>query len=223
MNIRPPFEPTLDEDSGFVLGANEDSLWAVPAPGTARDILSFPALLSPRERFLLWALVFAQSPSRVLEIGSYRLGSARIILRALRDLGGDRGLACVEPHPESSGITKHEMSLIKVIVGESPKALPKARAALGGRPDFVFLDGDHRKAAVLDDLIALSRICSPQGVILCHDWDNLETKAAIRTAVEQTEYAIGACWSIPTRGTDAMGIPQVWGGLALLHGPEMFA
>lgn len=120
------------------------------------------------DRLLLFALVFGLKPKRCLEIGTYRGGSAEILVQALDQCGEGR-LVAIDPEPQISDATweriRHRCKLIKA---PSPEAIRSAsRLVEGGQFDFVFIDGDHAKAYA--DIQAVLPYLAPGAYVLCHD------------------------------------------------------
>lgn len=147
-------------------GSDDPVLKARPTcPAT---IFEVHAEQKPRERLLLYSMVLALAPQRVLEIGVRFGGGARIIHAALRDLG--RGVYVgVDPMPELDFEWATIADRCTLITGFSPAALPEARDAAGGEFDFVFLDGDHNEAPTRADLRGIVDVTAPGAAVLCHD------------------------------------------------------
>ncbi len=147
-------------------GSDDPTLKARPT--RLGSIFEVHAEQKPRERLLLYSLVLALAPQRVLEIGVRFGGGARIIHAALADLG--RGVYVgVDPKPELDFEWSTIADRCTLITGYSPAALPGARDAAGGAFDFVFLDGDHNEPPTRADLAGIAGVASPGAVVLCHD------------------------------------------------------
>ena len=122
----------------------------------------------PRERVLLYALVFALAPQRCLEIGVRWGGGSRIIHAALSDLNQGQ-LVSIDPEPALEFDWGTIGDRATLIVGRSPQDLPRCTKAAGGLFDFVFVDGLHTEEAVLNDLRGVAEVTAPRAIILCHD------------------------------------------------------
>lgn len=142
----------------------------------------------PRERVLLYALVFALAPKRCLEIGVRWGGGSRIIHAALSDLG-QGVLVSIDPSPA----LEFDWALIAdratLIVGSSPADLGRCRAAADGAFDFVFVDGDHSETSCYADLEGVAEITSPGANILLHDAFHPPVDRAIARALRSLPYA----------------------------------
>jgi predicted O-methyltransferase YrrM len=163
--VPSPAQPTQRLGFTFV-SSTEASLLAQPE--RLCTALTAHADQKPRERVLLYALVFALAPQRVLEIGVRWGGGTRIIRAALADVGRGR-IISIDPAPALEYPWENVSDLATLITGASPQALPRAREAAGGAFDFVFIDGDHSYDAALADLQGCIDITAPGAVILLHD------------------------------------------------------
>lgn len=122
----------------------------------------------PRERVLLYAMVFALAPKRCLEIGVRWGGGSRIIHAALSDLA-QGVLVGLDPAPVLEFDWDELSDRATLIAGNSPTDLPRAVEAAGGLFDFVFVDGDHSEKACRADLEGLVAVTVPGAVLLLHD------------------------------------------------------
>ncbi len=97
-----------------------------------------PAWITPAERLLLYTLTFCLRPARYLEIGTFKGGSAMIVVAAMEASANDGQLVCVDPHPQ---ISDEHWARIKsrttLLQGFSPAILPRAYEAAGGAFDLV--------------------------------------------------------------------------------------
>jgi predicted O-methyltransferase YrrM len=122
----------------------------------------------PRERVLLYSLVFAFAPQRCLEIGVRWGGGSRIIHAALSDL--NQGvLVGIDPAPALEFDWSTIADRAHLITGSSPAALPQAADLAGGLFDFVFIDGDHSEKGCRGDLEGVIPFTTPGAIILLHD------------------------------------------------------
>ncbi|MBL8760164.1 MAG: class I SAM-dependent methyltransferase [Phycisphaerae bacterium] len=142
----------------------------------------------PRERVLLYALVFALAPRRCLEIGVRWGGGSRIIHAALSDLS-QGVLVSIDPSPA----LEFDWSLIAdratLVIGSSPADLPRCRAAVDAPFDFVFIDGDHGEKSCHADLQGVADITAPGASILLHDAYHPPVDRAITRALRELPFA----------------------------------
>lgn|SRR5678816_2115288 len=83
-----------------------------------------------------------------------------------------------------------------------PRRMDSARAAvrlaaLGVRPDFVFLDGDHHEAALRRDIECYSEILRAGGLLAGHDYGNPEhpgVKRAVDDVFPEAKRAAFSIW-----------------------------
>lgn len=141
----------------------------------------------PRERLLLYSMVFALAPARCLEIGVRFGGGSRIIHAALSDLDHGR-LVSVDPFPEPDFDWETIAGRATLIRGYSPAELPRAMDAAGGLFDFVFVDGDHTEKSCAQDLEGVAQVTAPGAYILCHDAYHEPVERAIDAAVRTLGY-----------------------------------
>lgn len=175
-----------------------------------------PVLMLRPERILLYGLVRALRPRRILEIGTHRGGSAMIITAALDEVGAG-ALFCVDPEPmvapEHQRRIAHRSTLFP---GASPEILVEARAAADGPFDFVFIDGDHSRAGVLRDVEGVLPLIADGAYVLFHDAHFPEVAAAIDGELAAHPARLVDCGMLSVdRSIDEHG--NVWGGLRLLR------
>lgn len=173
-----------------------------------------PASLAIRERVMLYSLVYSLAPDYVLEIGTFKGGSAYIISGALDDLQLGGKLVTMDPSPEQIEI---EWSRIchntTAVRGYFPMDIDNLAFPSGQRFDFVFVDGNHTTEAVTADLLALVRILSAGAYVLLHDAYNPGVAAAIQRVIEQHIYM--DCGIIGRVRNDIL-LDDIYGGLHLL-------
>ncbi len=155
-------------------GASDLDLAALGVISTA------PIWMTHAERLLLFTLTFSLRPSRYLEIGTLKGGSALIVCSAMDALNGVGKIACVDPRPQIAPETwdriKHRAS---VITGFSPDALPEARDAAGGSFDLILIDGDHTRDGVIRDAEGVLPFAAKGAKILFHDCHNADVRMGI--------------------------------------------
>lgn len=142
----------------------------------------------PRERVLLYALVFALAPKRCLEIGVRWGGGSRIIHAALSDLSHGV-LVSIDPAPTLEFDWNQITDRATLVIGSSPSDLARCRAAVDGPFDFVFVDGDHSEKSCYADLEGLIGITAPGANILLHDAFHPPVDRAIARALQTLPYS----------------------------------
>ena len=174
------------------------------------------AALAVRERLLLYALVFALAPDRVLEIGTFKGGSARIVSAALNDLGRGGRLVTIDPFPELIEIdwssVAHNAQSVK---GYFPRDFQRSSALRDLRFDLVFVDGDHSHEGLLADLRYLPRILRRDSYVLLHDASHPEVGRAIDESIAECGYR--DCGKVARITNISEGEP--YGGMRLLWLP----
>lgn len=119
-------------------------------------------------------------PRTVIEVGSFEGRSALWILTNLLQ-HPDSHLFCVDTFPDRGGADSYwrrfESNVLRSAHGHKVSvsmsaSLPflAAFVAAGSRADFVYVDGSHRAADVLEDLVLAFHAIRPGGVIICDDY-----------------------------------------------------
>ena len=169
------------------------------------------------ERIVLYSLVIGLRPLRCLEIGTFKGGSALIIVAALDD-AGDGILVCVDPNakvkPEHWKEIAHRAILFQA---SSPEILPEASRAVGGKFDFTLIDGDHTTEGVVRDIAGVLPHLESPAYLLLHDAHNQEVSEGIRTALGDAGNCLTDCGLISTEKTADASTGADWGGLRLLR------
>ena len=122
----------------------------------------------------------ADIPRTIIEIGCYEGRSALWMLEHLLQHPASR-LHCVDTFADrenpQSYWRKFEANVLgsphaaKVNVSASPSLAFMTRfVASGERVDFVYVDGSHRAADVLEDLVLAFHATRPGGIIICDDY-----------------------------------------------------
>lgn len=120
---------------------------------------------------LLYALIRALKPARVLEIGTARGGSARHILEALHKNRRGRLITVdINPTATLAGIPDHLRERV-TLVHENAELWLNAQMAAGGFVpfDFIHEDGAHSAHLVHAIYNTLPVTLAPNGVIVSHD------------------------------------------------------
>jgi predicted O-methyltransferase YrrM len=193
---------------------DDDRLFREPLRGDL--VLKVPAQLAIRERLYLYATVFALAPARSLEVGVAQGGSSMLIHAALSDLSHGH-LVSIDPDPDLSFDWKCLADRATLLVGESPRDLGTAMRIAGGPFEFVFLDANHLRDPVRDDLRGLVDVTAPGGLILCHDAFHGGVARGIADALELGLPLRDAGIVSRTRNDgQENGHLEVYGGLRLL-------
>jgi predicted O-methyltransferase YrrM/SAM-dependent methyltransferase len=184
-------------------------------------VYTTPAHMLAPERVVLYGLVFASRPQRVLEIGTFRGGSALVIVAALDDVGVGT-LVCVDPQPNIAPEHWAQIAHRATLFAEpSPDVLPKALEVAGGRFDFALIDGDHEYPGVVRDIEGVLPYLAPEAHLLFHDAHYFEVREAIDRMLCEHADCLTDCGMISTdgnpEGRSVNGKPIVWGGLRLLR------
>jgi predicted O-methyltransferase YrrM len=189
------------------------------APLAMADVIaSAQVLMQPAERLLLFSLVRALRPSRALEIGTHKGGSAMIIVAALDEIGAGT-LVCIDPAPVVSeadwGRVAHRATLLE---GKSPDVLDEARAVVGGPIEFAFIDGDHGYGGVLRDIEGVLPLLADGAYVLFHDAHFREVRQAIDHCLMRYALRLMDCGMLSVEeNRDPTQHDVVWGGLRLLR------
>jgi predicted O-methyltransferase YrrM len=171
------------------------------------NVMTAEAWLLDNERLMLYALVRSLEPKRILEIGTYRGGSAAIMAYALDDQKVEGAkIVTMNPNPEQCdmallGSVAHRVTLLPKA---SPVALGEARDMLGGRIDFVFIDGDHTQDPVYRDLCGIFPHLNFGATVLMHDGHYYQVREAtdifLMAYPQMIDFGLitmQACWSEP--------------------------
>jgi len=167
MSTATPTTTSTPAPTTFTFKSSDDPLLRAQ-PWRMTTALIAHADQKPRERVLLYAMVFALAPRRCLEIGVRWGGGSRIIHAALSDLNHGH-LVSIDPEPALEFDWQTLADRATLIVGRSPQDLPRCVAAAGGLFDFAFVDGLHNEESVLSDLRGVAEVTAPGATILCHD------------------------------------------------------
>ena len=141
----------------------------IGAPENIAVVFREPHDMPIGDRITLYGLIRGLRPARYLEIGVRWGGSARIVATAMEANGKGKAVGL---DPSLKGFRPRQSELFgrfTCIEGFSPEDTPRAVEALGGPPDFVFIDAVHTYAAVKVDLAGVVAHLAPDATILLHD------------------------------------------------------
>jgi predicted O-methyltransferase YrrM len=194
--------------------------YAFEFPGDfAARIFSHSAKLAQAERLMLYTLIVALQPQRVLEIGFYEGGSATIMAAAMDAI--DRGrLISIDPYPRvgEEWLAEHAHR-VQVVTGASPDAINEARQISGGPFDFAFVDGDHTEEGLSRDLNGILPVLADSTYILFHDAYYYDVQRAIDAFVAAHSDTIQDCGVLVRCGGHDLTMPDptaYWAGMRLL-------
>lgn len=184
-------------------------------------IRNAPVWMSRAERLLLYTLIFTLRPSRYLEIGTFKGGSALLVNAALDTLNSQAKMVCVDPKwniaSEHWQIIEHRTTFIE---GYSPAVLPKAVEAAGGKFDFVLIDGDHTYKGVLRDARGVLPHVTNNAYLLFHDSFFKDVARGLNQFADENAFKLVDMGSLTREVTvqeDEKHRPIHWGGLRLMQ------
>lgn len=170
------------------------------------------------ERVAMFSLIYGLKPKTVLEIGTFRGGSALIMVQAM-DANGFGELFCVDPQPRIPpavwSAIAHRATLFE---GASPGIVTQVAAAVPGGFEFALIDGDHSYEGALADAEAVLPHMAPGGRMAFHDAHFDQVERAIDDFVARhPEIADAGLVSVEANPVAGEG---VWGGIRLLVLPK---
>ncbi len=138
-------------------------------------------MMHRRDIEALTALLLAQKPKRIFEIGTYKGASSEMMLRLLPE-AQVISIAFVNPD-RTRQFNNDELTEAAVgalvsprnrgrytqLIGDSHQIDPQAFVRDHGQMDLVFIDGDHSREGVRQDTDLARAILSPGGAIAWHD------------------------------------------------------
>jgi cephalosporin hydroxylase len=178
---------------------------------TAPQFTNGQCLMQRDEIEALWTLVIQHAPRCVLEIGSYKGGSALVICEALRQTGQEAHLFMVDPCDQRDPALWERIADVATFIPEpSPEGVATASQLAGMPFDVAFVDGYHGFEQVSADLVGLLPVMRSGGVLVFHDAHFESVQRAIDEALLTTPLQDdGIIAGLPL--TDADG--NHWGGL----------
>jgi predicted O-methyltransferase YrrM len=190
-------------------------------PGRFHQIYDAPVWMEFPERVALYSTVFGRRPQRTLEIGTFRGGSAAIIVAALDDVGAGE-LICVDPNPQvDPELWARLAHRATMVAGPSPDILAGLAPTAALRFELTLIDGDHGYDGVARDIEGVLPVLADEAYALFHDAHYHEVAAAIDAALSRHPAELVDCGLIST-----LEVPEaeeegkrrvVWGGLRMLR------
>jgi len=185
-------------------------------PDSAIQIIkNAPAQLTSTERFLLFTLVRSLSPAVVVEIGTFRGGSASIIAAALRSAQFGHAW-CIDPNPKLAIAWSDISDHATLIQESSPEAFTTIARLIPSPIEFAFIDGDHSHDAVVRDTLSLISHLADNAWLLYHDAASHTVADAIDHCLESVPQLRDA--GMLSRYFNADSWPgELFAGMRLLH------
>lgn len=155
--------------------------------------------MNPGELEVLTALVNSVRPQRVVEFGCNVGRTAKVLLREVPTILEYIGVDVNPGYNFACDVQKHE---VPVHPGELAKDDYRFRLMLSDRgtydldpkdiknADVVFIDGDHSYEAVVYDSYMAKAAIRSGGIIIWHDYHNLET-VGVRRVLEELHFGSG--------------------------------
>jgi predicted O-methyltransferase YrrM len=185
------------------------------------ELINVPAWLLTPEKLFLYTLILSLRPQKVLEFGTYKGGSTRIISMAMDHSNSQGKIYCIDPNfciePHIWTRIQHRTTLIQ---GFSPEAISQASQIAQAKFDFVFIDGDHTFDGVWKDANGVLTYVEKYTFLLFHDHYYPEVFRAIRQFVSSYPHKLIDCGPITTEYSsqnEPDGREIHWGGLRLLR------
>jgi MMP 1-O-methyltransferase len=152
-----------------------DAALALSMPGgrhVASILLHVEGYLYPHEAlYLFWLACTAPDPANIVEVGSLRGRSTLSLAAGLRQRGSGRVYA-VDPHVYGT-LDALRSNIERFRLGSQVTVVPEPSAQVGARwrepVQAVFIDGDHRRAAVEADVCLWLPRVAPGGLLAIHD------------------------------------------------------
>lgn len=172
----------LRDELGIFISNNlrRPNLFDLTSPERVGVVYNEPSDMCLTDRLMLYALVRGLRPLLALEIGARWGGSARIITSAMEENGVGK-LAGIDPLTSQFRASISDLhGRYTLIEGFSPKAIPTAVARLGGKLDFVFVDGLHIYDAARADFDGCIPHLADGAHVLFHDTYHQGIDRAVR-------------------------------------------
>jgi predicted O-methyltransferase YrrM len=146
------------------------------------------SLISNESRALLHHLVMMRRPKRILEIGTFVLGTTEVFARASWEAGVGH-IDTIDPFggercpPILAAFPPELRDRVTFTAVNSGSHFDKEIAH--NRPyDFVFIDGNHEFEYALFDLLCTARLISPRGLVVLDNVDQPGPRLATKTFLQ---------------------------------------
>jgi predicted O-methyltransferase YrrM len=169
--------------------------------------------------FVLLKAAVGFGSKRVLELGSYRGDTARLLAENTAD---DVRICAVDVHADH-GVSYRDTAVAARIERRVGKIAPSLFPA-GERYDFIFVDADHDYGSVMNDTAVALQLLSERGVIFWHDYhfhsyfhgmagvpEALKHYAKEHAIVSLDGTTLGMCSRHPGWETAKLLVPQTGG------------
>lgn len=161
--------------------------------------LAIPGWMEADE--LRWLADRARQSAIVIEVGSWKGRSTRAladhcagVVYAIDSWNGPCLREDGSAHPLVTEVSldfarnlRDHLDTGRVIAAQEPSrtALARLQAELGPVADLVFIDGDHRYQACVEDIAAALLLLRPGGVVAGHDFTNAQWPGVARAVTER--------------------------------------
>ncbi len=136
---------------------------------TADAVATAKVAMPPAERLLLFSLVRALRPVRVLQIGIGEGGAATIIVAALDEVGAGT-LVCVDPVPRVSDADWARLAhRATILTGRTAALRDEVHAVAGGLFGLVFVASERRGVELAADLDVVADLLTEGAHLLVQD------------------------------------------------------
>jgi predicted O-methyltransferase YrrM len=151
----------------------------------AYDAYPQQSLISNESRALLHHLVVMRRPSRILEIGTFVLGTTEVFARAAWEAGTGH-IDTIDPFgaercpPILAAFPPELRERISFAAVNSASHFD-TEISRGRSYDFVFIDGNHEFEYALFDLLCTARLITPRGLVVLDNVDQPGPRLATKT------------------------------------------
>jgi predicted O-methyltransferase YrrM len=143
------------------------------------------SLISDESRALLHHLVVMRRPNRILEIGTFVLGTTEVFARAAWEIGAGQ-IDTIDPFgaercpPILAAFPPELQQRIRFLAVNSAAHFD-AEIGSGRTYDLVFIDGNHEFEYALFDLLCTARLITPRGLVILDNVDQPGPRLATKT------------------------------------------
>jgi cephalosporin hydroxylase len=129
--------------------------------------MGVPILKNPLDAWILQEIIWDTRPEVILEIGSFAGGSTLYLAHLLELLG--QGTVVSIERDRSRYVARHKRIIELTGDSQSTDIISQVAARCNGKRTMVIHDGDHRKEAVLADLLVYSSFVSLGHYVIVED------------------------------------------------------